>query len=150
MAYTAGQGTKGEPANNSVSAANVTNQPTTAPNSPPPATQSGDNKGTPAESTVLISPSGTFVSAHKNVPSTAPLSSVCNTSSGATCSIVFTMNSTTKSLPAQTTDRGGATYWNSWTPNSIGLTSGVWKVAAVASLNGQTKTTADALDLEVQ
>ena len=109
----------------------------------------GATKQNTAPAAMLVQPTGNFVSAHKNVPVTASLSSVCNTSSGATCQIVFTSGSESHSLPAQTTDLGGSTYWNSWTPESIGLTPGSWTIKAVATLGSDTKSNTDALMLEV-
>jgi hypothetical protein len=146
---TAGQSTKGE-------IADEKSQPEDSKGATP--AEKGNDTGNVADSdkknsntsTELLAPSGTFVSAHKSVPVNAALSSVCNTSSGANCQITFTSGTTIKSLSSQLTDKGGATYWNSWTPDSIGLTSGKWQVKAVATLNGQTKTSTDALELEIQ
>jgi hypothetical protein len=135
--------TKGEKAD--TSSANNGSWSDTSGSTPEP----GDAKGNSAPGSTLIAPNGTFVSAHKNVPISAALSSVCNTSAGAQCSIHFTSGSTSKVLAAQVTDRGGATYWNSWTPESIGLTAGTWKVTAIATLNGQSKSSDDVLDLVV-
>ena len=145
LPMTAGQASKGEPATSN-STANGSSTPSSGSSN---TTQPGDNKEGTATTTTLLDPLGNFVSAHKNVPLTAVLSSTCTTSAGAECKIVFTSNGTTKSLPAQTTDRAGATYWNSWTPNSIGLTPGTWTVQAVATLNGQSKTATDATALEI-
>ena len=58
------------------------------------------------------------------------------------------MSSMVKSLPAQTTDAGGATYWN-WKLQDYGLTAGTWKITAIAKLNGQTQTATDATNLEI-
>ena len=116
-----------------------------------PATAIPDSeKRSPASSTTLLTPSGTFVSAHKSVPIDATLSSVCNTTSGAQCQITFTMGNVVKSLDAQTADRVGAVYWNSWTPAGIGLTAGQWQVTATATYNGQTETSTDSLALEIK
>ena len=150
LPVTASPDTKGEPstsqtASNSDKSSQNSSTPTTS-------SQPGDQKSSSSGSTggTLLSPAGDFVSAHKNVPSSASLSSVCNTTAGATCKISFTStNGTVKSLDSQTTDRGGSTYWNSWSPKAIGLTTGSWTVQAIASLNGQTKTSSDALPLEV-
>lgn len=97
----------------------------------------------------LITPSGTFVSAHKQVPLSANLSSSCSTTPGATCEIFFSNGTTKKSLPSKVADGNGAAYWEVWTPASIGLTSGSWEVTAVASLGNQTQSARDALNLEV-
>jgi hypothetical protein len=111
--------------------------------------QPGDAKNTQATDTTVIAPTGNFVSAHKNISGSTSLSSVCNTTMGASCQITFTSAGSSKSLPAQTTDRGGSTFWSSWTPDSVGLTSGSWKVQAIATLNGQSQTSTDALELEI-
>lgn len=142
----AGQATKGEAISASTSS-NTSSQSTSKSSSV--TTSPGAVKENTAPRADLIAPTGNFVSAHKNVPLNATLSSVCNTSAGAKCKIVFTSGETTKSLPEQTTDLGGSTFWNSWTPSSIGLTSGEWSVQAVATLNDQTKSTSDAMKLEV-
>ena len=110
-----------------------------------PESQPGDSKnGTSGQtSSTLLVPSGDFVSAH-NVQLDTPIASVCNTTPGATCIISFTSGSLIRSLTAETADRGGSAYWNSWTPRSMGLTVGSWQVQATATLNGQTKTAVDA------
>jgi hypothetical protein len=104
-------------------------------------------------STPLKEPSGNFVSNHhpnlSGSPSPNEIQSTCVTTSGATCTIVFTKGSETKQLPVQNTDLEGAAYW-SWKLNDIGLSAGTWKVQAKAALGSQTKTTSDALDLEVK
>jgi hypothetical protein len=119
-------------------------------------TQPGDNKSnsTATSTTNLITPSGDFVSAHGTsehpIPLSATLASVCNTTPGVSCKITFTApDGTTKSLSSQLTDRGGSAYWNSWTPASIGLTTGSWQVKAVATSGSQTKTATDAMELVV-
>lgn len=100
----------------------------------------------------LITPTGDFVSDHhpnlSGSPAPNSMTSVCNTTPGATCAITFTNNGVTKSLPTVTTDAGGAVYWN-WTLQNIGLTVGSWQITAIASLDGQTKTASDALQLVV-
>lgn len=99
----------------------------------------------------LTEPTGNFISTHTIALGTNPqMESICNTTAGASCKITFTNGSTTKSLSAQNTDRGGATYW-AWKPkdSNINLTPGTWTVTAVAQLGSQTKTTVDATKLEV-
>lgn len=102
---------------------------------------------------VLLAPSGDFVSNHSPNLSGSPApnteTSVCNTTPGASCKITFTKSGVTKSLPAQTADPNGFVSWNSWKLQDIGLSAGSWKIQAIASLNGQTKTASDALDLVV-
>lgn len=146
---TANQNTKGESAQNSNN-----NTSTKISNGTGNTSQPGDNKSSNGGSTTTTKPdqpTGDFVSNHKPGQNGSPLteSSVCNTSPGASCQISFSMDSTTISLPKQTTDRGGATYWNDWTPAQLGLTPGDWQVRAIATMNGQTSTTVDATKLTV-
>ena len=100
----------------------------------------------------LAEPSGTFVSNHHpnlgGKPAPNQIQSVCTTTSGAKCSIVFTKDGVTKSLPAQMTDSEGTTYWT-WKLQDIGLTAGSWHVEAKATLGSQTKTASDLMNLEV-
>lgn len=110
---------------------------------------SGQNNKTNGTSTAaLVLPTGNFVSSHITTGE-SPQSSDCTTTVGATCEIIFTKDGVIKTLPAQTTDKGGSTYW-SWTPSQYGLTEGVWKIQARASLSGQTITADDAMNLEVR
>lgn len=101
---------------------------------------------------ILFTPTGTFVSNHhpnlSGSPAPNTIASVCNTTPGANCKLVFTNGDTTKELSAQTADANGSVYWN-WKLQDIRLTSGTWKVQAVASLGGQTKKASDAMDLVV-
>lgn len=103
--------------------------------------------------TYLQAPAGDFVSDHhpnlSGSPAPNTLTSVCSTTPGATCYITFTQGSTVKSLTKQIADAGGGVYWSNYSLQSVGLTTGTWKVQAIASLNGQTKTTDDAMDLTV-
>ena len=124
-----------------------TQKPTTSPSSSGSSNNSKDtgNEG----AATLLTPSGNFISAHK-VPASAPLASVCNTTPGATCRIVLTQNGTQRTLPAQIVDAGGSTYWNSWTPESLGINSGSWTIEAIVTLNGQEKRAQDAMSLEIQ
>lgn len=146
----AGQNTKGEQSDTKSSGADSSSTSSGNSVAEPGDSKSSTGSSTDTSSTSLIDPSGDFVSAHTISLADHPsLTSVCNTSPGASCKIVFTNGSTSKSLPLQTTDRGGSTYWNSWTPSSIGLAAGNWQIQAIASINGQTKSSADALPLKV-
>lgn len=118
-----------------------------------PSTDDPKHPTSPPPSTPLIEPNGNFVNTHtilslKNNPQ---MESICNTTAGASCQISFKNGSTIVSLPAQTTDRGGATYW-AWKPkdSSINLTPGTWDIVVTATLDGQKKTVTDATDLEVR
>lgn len=133
--------TKGEPES----------PPSTSNNPSMPTTQPGDNKSNTSgnQTTTLAAPIGTYASNHQPSLSANQIeTSTCTTTPGATCQIIFTNGSTTKSLAAQTTDRGGSTYWN-WRPKDLGLTTGTWRIQATASLHGQTQTSSDAINLEV-
>lgn len=121
-------------------------------------TWSSDNK-TPGNTespsnTKLDKPTGNFVNNHRPRLSESDdrlkvMQSSCVTTPGASCQIIFTKGSTTKTLPAQKTDAGGGTYWN-WKLQDVGLTEGAWKVQAKATLGTQTETAEDAAPLEVQ
>jgi hypothetical protein len=117
---------------------------------PVPATEDPNATVNP-DNLPVTKPSGSFVSNHKPGQNGSPTeeSSVCLTTPGASCTITFTMNNTTKSLPAQTADSSGTAYWASWTPASVGLTAGSWKVSAVATWGTQSATTQDPVPLEV-
>lgn len=117
----------------------------------PPESQLSPNAATNA---YLLSPKGDFVNNHHPTMSgaTSNMFSVCNTTPGAKCGITFTntLSGTIKSLNSETTDNNGAAYW-SWTPGQIGLNAGsTWRVTATATLNGQSKSSTDAINLEVQ
>lgn len=104
-------------------------------------------------STNLVAPSGTFVSNHRPSLSGSPLlkseESVCNTTPGASCYILFMKDGIAKQLDPQTADASGSTSW-SWDIGQAGLTEGSWKITAVATLNGQTLSSDDSLTLDVQ
>lgn len=101
----------------------------------------------------LLEPSGTFVSNHEpnlsGDPSPNLIQSVCVTTPGANCTISFTKNGESKSLPEKKTDREGAAYWD-WKLQDIGLTTGDWRIQARATLNGEEKTTNDSLTMKVR
>ena len=100
----------------------------------------------------LKEPTGNFVSNHhpsvSGNPTPSSMQSNCVTTTGATCTIVFTKGTVVKQLPDQKTDLEGAAYW-SWNLQDIGLTAGTWKVQAKVTLGNQTKTADDAISLEV-
>ena len=108
----------------------------------------GDNQSSGAALTLAAAQ--TLVSNHHPGQNGSPTSeqSVCNTTPGATCYIQFTMNDTTKQLSPEVADSNGTAIWN-WDVNNSDLSSGSWKVQAIASLNGQAKTTTDPALLEV-
>ena len=101
---------------------------------------------------VLLPPTGDFVSDHhpnlSGSPAPNTMSSVCTTTPDATCTIVFTKSGVTKYLAGETTDSNGSAYWY-WKLQDIGLTAGSWQIQATATLNSQTKTASDAMDLVV-
>jgi len=148
---TASQTTKGESNGTSASAQN---NETTSGNVPSsnsttqPSSINNSATSTTTSSVKLITPNGDFVSAH-DVSLNDPITSVCNTTPGASCQINFTNGDITKSLQSQIADSGGAVYWNRWTAQSIGITAGTWTIQAVSKLNTQTETANDATLLEV-
>lgn len=101
----------------------------------------------------LLEPNGNFVSNHTpnldGDPAPNLIKSTCVTTPGAICTITFTKNGETRSLPNQKTDGEGATYWD-WKLQDLGLSTGEWKIEAKAVYNGETKTAVDSLSLRVE
>ena len=102
----------------------------------------------------LLVPTGNFVSNHhpnlSGSPAPNTMTSVCNTSAGASCTITF-IDATTnvvRSLPTQVTDKGGSAYWD-WKLQDVGLTTGRWKIEAIVRLGNQTQSAQDEMSLEV-
>jgi len=142
---TINSGTKGEDASQ-----NTKKNDNTANQTAPLPEDSKQNTTTPGITGELVTPTNsTFVSNHRPQNNSELLQSVCNTSAGATCQMIFTNNGTTKSLPAQMTDRGGATYWT-WSPSQIGLTAGTWTIQATATAGSQSQSETDTISLEVK
>lgn len=126
-------------------------QKTTTPSKPTDNSQgNATNDKNDSANTVLAAPSGNFVSNHRPGTNGAPTSetSVCNSTPGAKCTIVFTQGASEKKLPEKQIDTGGSAFWQ-WDIQDIGLTSGSWKVTAEATLNGKTLSAADAMELLV-
>lgn len=129
-------------------------KPSTSNNGSSDNTQTQTPTTSPPENHTLIAPTGNFVSNHfpgqNNSPTTE--SSTCNTTPGVACYIMFTNIDTgqTTQLPSQITDSRGSTSWYWDVRQDAHLTTGRWKVTAVAELNNQTKTTMDALNLTIQ
>lgn len=123
-----------------------------APSSQKNSTTNSVNSKVPANS-VLFEPSGSFVSNHhpnlSGSPAPNTIASVCNTTPGASCKITFAKDSEVKELPSRVADANGSAYWN-WKLQDIGLTAGTWKIKAVSTLNGQNKSSYDAMDMVVQ
>jgi hypothetical protein len=111
-----------------------------------------DSEEQPNDDTPLKAPTGNFVSNHRpnldGDPAPNEIQSVCVTTPGATCVIVFTKGSVTKQLPPQQTDLGGAAYWT-WKLKDIGVTEGTWKVEAKVTRGSQSQTATDPIMLEV-
>jgi len=109
--------------------------------------------GGQAGSNNLVAPSGSFVSNHKPSlsGSSAPSQEVstCNTTPGAQCYIEFQQGDIVKKLDAQTVDGNGSTNWK-WDVAKAGFNEGSWQIKAVATYNGESKTTTDSFTLEVQ
>lgn len=111
---------------------------------------SHSDKSTTAATQSLQTPSNDgLVSNHRPSSSSPGEQSVCSTTPGASCYIAFTKAGETKKLDAETTDVNGFAYWT-WDINSAGLTEGSWTITVTASLNGQTKSAQDPIDLVVQ
>lgn len=105
-----------------------------------------------ASSTTPKAPSGTFVSNHHpnlgGVPAPNVLNSVCITTPGATCTIVFTKDGVNKQLDKKVVDTGGVASWD-WSLSQLGLSVGSWKVSARAENGSLVSTTEDSVMLEV-
>jgi len=67
---------------------------------------------------------------------------------GATCQINFVKDGQTKTLTPKLTDSSGKAIWD-WDVKNAGFSSGIWKISAVAILNGQSKTAYDGIPLEI-
>lgn len=151
-AISGGQQTKGEVGSSQKSSSSPASNSTSSTNSQ---VQPGDTKSDTStnSSADLLVPTGDFVSNHhpnlSGSPAPNTLSSVCASTPGSSCTITFTKDGVSKSLPPQTTDRGGSAYWN-WKLQDVGLTTGSWSVKATVSLGNQTKSADDAMQLVVQ
>ncbi|MDL2363300.1 MAG: hypothetical protein QFB86_02890 [Patescibacteria group bacterium] len=99
----------------------------------------------------LSAPYGSFVSNHKPGQNGSNLTelSQCTTTPGATCLIKFTQGDVVKTLSPKLTASDGTVFWE-WNVKDAGLTDGKWVVSAVAMLSDQSKTTTDAIELEIQ
>jgi hypothetical protein len=141
------------PVTSTVGSANpVTPDNTQSPTEPSksPAKDKGQTDNSQTTSLPLHAPSGNFVSNHSPGQNGSPTqeSSVCNTTPGASCYIRFNKGSSTTALPTRKTDDGGTAYWQ-WDVKSAKLSAGDWTVTAVATLNGQTKSTMDPIPLHI-
>ncbi len=153
-ASTASQYTKGQPTTSASSSGSKTNSSSSgsASSNQSPGAQKSNSGSSTSSNVTLVTPTGNFVSDHRpnlsGTPAPNTMSSVCDTTPGATCQITFTMGSTVKSLPVQTVDSGGSTYWN-WKLQDYGLTAGTWQIEAIAKLSGQIQTATDPTNLVV-
>lgn len=121
-------------------------QPSQTTSAKTPAVNSGSNLP-------LVAPYGSLVSNHQpnlsGTPAPSSEQSSCNTTPGATCYIVFTKDGATNRLPDQVANSYGVAYW-SWDVKQAGMTQGSWQIQAITTLNGQTKSTPDTINLNVQ
>ncbi len=123
----------------------------TSSNSQSTQTKSSITSGSTGSTVALVAPWGVFVSNHRPGENGTPTmeNSSCNTSPGASCYIKFTNGDKTRTLPSQTTDANGSAIW-SWDVTNAGFTTGSWQITAIATLNGQTKSTTDTQPLVIQ
>lgn len=112
---------------------------------------STDSSANSVPTGALVAPSGNFVSNHYPGQNGSPNTeeSTCHTTPFADCQIKFVRGTDIKTLPAQKTDSSGVADWQ-WDISGAGLTSGSWQITAVATANGQSKTTSDPIALKVQ
>lgn len=115
---------------------------------PPPPTEK--TTAPPTSGQELLTPSGSFASNHRPSLKDSPdEESVCITTPGATCTIMFIKDGVTKTLESKKTNTDGIVIWN-WDIKSAGFVTGVWQITAIATLDGQTKNSNDLQPLEVQ
>ncbi|MEX0881679.1 MAG: hypothetical protein WDZ34_02305 [Candidatus Saccharimonadales bacterium] len=115
---------------------------------PPSSQETETPKSTSSSNQFLKSPDqSTYVNTH-TASSNSNLQSVCVTSPGATCVIQFTKSGVTKPLKPGVADSSGSVYWT-WKPSDIDLSPGSWTITAKATLGGQTKTSQDAIKLQI-
>lgn len=106
--------------------------------------------GAPSSGSDLLAPYGNFVSNHvPSLKNSSSMESVCITTPGASCTIIFTKDGVTKTLESKKANSNGAIIW-SWDIDDAGFVEGSWKITATATLDGQTKSTSDIQNLEVQ
>lgn len=104
----------------------------------------------PSSGTDLQTPSGSLVSNHQPSLKDLPAEeSLCTSTPGATCKIEFTKDGVTKTLQAMKIGSSGVVIWN-WDIKTAGFEEGSWKITAIATLNGSSKTTTDIQPLEVK
>ena len=104
----------------------------------------------PSSGSELLAPSGNFVSSHRPSLKDSPgQESICTTTPAAFCIIVFTKDGVIKTLESKKANSSGTVIWN-WDIKSAGFVVGSWKITATTSLNGQSKSTTDLQNLEVQ
>jgi hypothetical protein len=123
-------------------------QPNTSSKSVSTGTASSSSNQSVVSSVPPKEPYGDFVSSH-TIENDGNEASVCITTPGISCSITFTQNSVTKTLPKKVTDNNGAAYWN-WKPSDIGLSAGSWTITAIAYSGNLTASSKDARELVVQ
>ena len=137
---------KGNSLNRGVSSSSSLNKNiTTAKNSKSSPSQANDNLS-------VSKPGGNFVNNHHpkigKSSSQNQMTSVCNTTPGANCNIVFTLGSTAKSLGPKVTDAQGFAYW-SWNLQYLGLSEGTWEIKATASESSNVMTSVDSMGLVI-
>jgi cytoskeletal protein RodZ len=130
---------------------NTTTNTATSPATPPTASKT---PGTTPNSGPPQTPSGNFVSNHQpslgnKDGSSSALESVCVTSVGATCKIIFTRDGVTKTLEEKKVGSDGFALWT-WDINQAGFVEGTWEITAISTLNGVTSTSKDPLNMEVK
>jgi hypothetical protein len=136
-------------------------QPTAVQPSPPPSDKTTGNIGStksesgstaePDNNLALKPPFGSFVSNHDPGANGSPTreESVCITTPGATCYIKFTNGTSTTKLPQKITNDEGVASW-SWDVKDANFTKGEWKITAVATLSGKSKTSEDQRPLTIK
>lgn len=96
-------------------------------------------------------PTGNFVSNHRpsiTNPQNSAISSSCETTPEAICTISFTKNDKTITLDPKKVDAEGNAYWH-WNLKDYDFSAGAWKITAKATLNSKSLTSDDALEFNV-
>lgn len=106
----------------------------------------------PADGTTPDAPSGAFVSNEDVTLSgdRSQVNSVCTTTPGASCTIIFTKNGVVRQLPAKVADSTGHATW-SWNvgDSSINLSTGTWTISATATIGSKSATATYPIELKV-
>lgn len=134
--------------NKSTTESNTAQPSSTANSSANDTTAKADAGSTSQTSGSLQTPFGQFVS--NDDPAIGSYEeSECETTPGATCYIEFTNSSgNTISLQKETANAQGVAAWGWYVSGAKGFSPGAWKLQAIATQNGQTKTADGSINVQ--